>query len=118
MTIDVLRNDGDSVGRDDPTLVGNPGCAGGGRAVVTADSQVRLRPAGGSGRRVPLHLRGHELPRPACRSASIIISVREPLLTNEPPVAVDDTLTVEVGAIGSKDVTINDSRSRRSEQPR
>ena len=41
--------------------------------------------------------------------ASIIVSVREPLLTNEPPVTIDDTLTVEVGAIGSKDVTINDS---------
>ena len=32
-------------------------------------------------------------------SASIIVSVREPLLTNEPPIAADDTLTVEVGAV-------------------
>jgi hypothetical protein len=30
-------------------------------------------------------------------SASIIISVREPLVTNRPPETVNDSLTVEVG---------------------
>ena len=46
VTIDVLRNDGDT-GGDRPTLVGNPGCPSGGRAVVTADAQVRFDPPTG-----------------------------------------------------------------------
>ena len=107
VTVDVLRNDGDPAG-ERPTLVGNPGCAGGGRAAVTADGQVRYDPPPGQ---IGAFRCTYEVTnsRGLRASASIIISVRAPLLTNEPPVAVDDTLTVEVGTVGSIDVTANDT---------
>ena len=106
VTIDVLRNDGDPSG-ERPQLVGAPGCAGGGRAVVTPDGQVRFTPppdqsgafrctyevSNSSGLRA---------------SASIIVSVREPLVTNEPPDAVLDQLVVEVNETKSIDLTAND----------
>ncbi len=41
-------------------------------------------------------------------SASIIVSVREPEVTNRAPEAVIDTLTVEVGTVTSIDVIAND----------
>ena len=79
VTIDVLRNDGDPSG-DRPTLVGIPGCPSGGRAVVTADSQVRYDPpAGRAGAfRCSYEVRNSQGLR---ANASIIVSVREPLVT-------------------------------------
>jgi hypothetical protein len=106
VTIDVLRNDGDPSG-ERPQLVGTPGCAGGGRTVVTADGQVRFTP--------PLDQSGafrctYEVSNSIGlrASASIIVSVREPLITNEPPDAVLDQIVVEVNETVSLDVTGND----------
>ena len=106
VTIDVLRNDGDPSG-ERPQLVGAPGCAGGGEAVVTPDGRVRFTP--------PLDRSGafrctYEVgnSRGLRASASIIVSVREPLITNEPPDAVLDQLLVEVNETKSIDVTAND----------
>ncbi|MGI9645922.1 MAG: Ig-like domain-containing protein, partial [Ilumatobacteraceae bacterium] len=107
VTIDVLRNDGDPSG-ERPTLVGAPGCASGGSAVVTADSQVRFDPPPGrSGAfRCTYEVTNSQGLR---ASASIIVSVREPEITNEAPDAVDDTLTLEVEESGLIDVSANDS---------
>jgi hypothetical protein len=106
VTIDVLRNDGDPSG-ERLRLVGTPGCAGGGRTVVTADGQVRFTP--------PLDQSGafrcaYEVSNSIGlrASASIIVSVREPLITNEPPVAVLDQILVAVNETDSIDVTAND----------
>jgi hypothetical protein len=106
VTIDVLRNDGDPSGGR-PTLVGRPGCPGGGTATVTADSQVRFDP--------PLGRSGafrctYEVSnaRGLTASASIIVSVREPELTNLAPEANLDSLTVEIGKTASIDVVAND----------
>ncbi len=55
VTIDVLRNDVDPSG-DAPTLVGTPGCAGGGTALVDARSTGDLHPARTVDRSLPLHL--------------------------------------------------------------
>ncbi len=107
VTVDVLRNDGDPSG-ERPTLVGTPGCPTGGRAVVTADGQVRYDPPPG---RAGAFRCSYEVTnsRGLRAGASIIVSVREPLLTNAAPDAVTDNLTVEVGAIASVDVTANDT---------
>ncbi len=107
VTIDVLRNDGDPAG-DRPRLVGTPGCAGGGAAVVTADGQVRFDPPRGQ---VGAFRCTYEVTNSSGlrAGASIIISVRAPLLTNEPPVAVNDLLPVEVNTTQAIDVTRNDS---------
>ena len=106
VTVDVLRNDGDPSGGR-PSLVGRPGCATGGQAIVTADSQVRFDPPRGlSGAfRCTYEVTNSQGLR---ASASIIVSVREPELTNQPPEVVNDSLTVEVGQVGSIDVTSND----------
>jgi large repetitive protein len=107
VTVDVLRNDGDPSGGR-PSLVGTPGCPSGGRATVTADSQVRYDPPPGqSGAfRCTYEVTNS---RGLRASASIIVSVREPQVTNLPPDAVNDTLTVEVGATQSIDVVANDN---------
>lgn len=106
VTIDVLRNDGDPSG-ERPRLVGSPGCAGGGRTVVTADGQVRFTPPlGQSGAFRCTYEVSNSVGLRA--SASIIVSVREPLITNEPPDAVLDQLIVEVNETDSIDVTDND----------
>lgn len=106
VTVDVLRNDGDPSGGR-PTIVGRPGCPSGGQATVTADSQVRYDPpAGRSGAfRCSYEVTNEQGLR---ASASIIISVREPLVTNRPPVTVNDSLTVEVGETAAIDVVAND----------
>ncbi|NQY56258.1 MAG: tandem-95 repeat protein [Ilumatobacteraceae bacterium] len=107
VTIDVLRNDGDPSGSR-PTLVGRPGCPAGGVAVVTVDNQVRFDPpAGRSGAfRCTYEVTNA---RGLRASASIVISVREPQLVNEPPNAVSDRLTVEQETTASIDVTSNDT---------
>ena len=80
VTVDVLRNDGDPSGGR-LTLVGRPGCPSGGRATVTTDSQVRYDPpSGGSGAfRCTYEVTNA---RGLRASASIIVSVREPAITN------------------------------------
>jgi len=104
--VDVLRNDGDPSG-ERPRLVGTPGCASVGQAVVTADGQVLFTPpAGESGAFRCTYEVTNSVGLRA--SASIIISVREPLVVNEPPSALLDQLTVEVGTSDSIDVTAND----------
>jgi Bacterial Ig domain len=106
VTVDVLRNDGDPSGGR-PTIVGRPGCPSGGNATVTADSQVRYDP--------PLGRSGafrctYEVTnaRGLRASASIIVSVREPQTTNQPPEVVNDRLTVEIGETASVNVVAND----------
>ncbi|MEM8618224.1 MAG: Ig-like domain-containing protein [Actinomycetota bacterium] len=107
VTIDVLRNDGDPSGSR-PTLAGRPGCPAGGMAVVTVDNQVRFDPpAGRSGAfRCTYEVSNA---RGLRASASIVISVRQPQLMNEPPNAVSDRLTVEQETTASIDVTSNDT---------
>jgi Bacterial Ig domain len=106
VTVDVLRNDGDPSGGR-PSLVGRPGCPSGGLARVTADGQVRFDP--------PPDRSGafrctYEVTnaRGLTASASILISVREPEITNQPPEAVLDSLSLEVGTTASIDVLAND----------
>ena len=107
VTVDVLRNDGDPSGGR-PTLVGRPGCPSGGQATITADSQVRYDPPRG---RSGAFRCTYEVTnaRGLTASASILVSVREPEITNQPPVAVLDSLSLEVGETGSIDVLANDS---------
>jgi hypothetical protein len=106
VTVDVLRNDGDPSGGR-PTIVGRPGCPSGGQATVTTDSQVRYDPPRGRAGafRCTYEVTNEQGLR---ASASIIISVREPLVTNRPPETVNDSLTVEVGQTASIDVVAND----------
>ena len=106
VTIDVLRNDGDPSGGR-PTLVGRPGCPAGGTATVTADAQVRFDPpVGRSGAfRCTYEVTNA---RGLTASASIIVSVREPEITNLPPEADLDSVTVEIGETVSIDVLAND----------
>ena len=106
VTVDVLRNDGDPSGGR-PTLVGRPGCPSGGQATVTADRQVRYDP--------PLGRSGafrctYEVMNAGglTASASIIVSVREPAISNVAPEANLDSLTVEVNGTGAIDVLAND----------
>ncbi len=107
VTVDVLRNDGDPSGGR-PSLVGRPGCPAGGVAVVTVDSQVRFDPP--AGRSGVFRCTYEVINEQGLRaSASILVSVREPQLTNEPPEAALDRLTVEAGETASIDVTRNDT---------
>jgi hypothetical protein len=106
VTIDVLRNDGDPSGGR-PTIVGRPGCPAGGSATVTSDRQVRYDPP--PGRAGAFRCTYEVTNAQGLRaSASIIVSVREPEVTNLPPVAALDSLTVEVGATARIDVLAND----------
>ena len=106
VTVDVLRNDGDPSGGR-PRLVGRPGCPAGGDATVTADGQVRFDPPAG---RSGAYRCTYEVTnaRGLRASASIIVSVREPVITNLRPEANLDSLTVEVGETRSIDVLAND----------
>ncbi len=107
VTVDVLRNDGDPSGGR-PTLVGRPGCPSGGNATITADAQVRFDPpVGRSGAfRCTYEVTNA---RGLTASAFIIVSVREPAITNLPPEANLDSLTVELGQTASIDVLANDT---------
>ena len=106
VTVDVLRNDGDPSGGR-PTLVGRPGCPSGGSATITANGQVRFDPpVGQSGAFRCTYEVTNE--RRLTASASIIVSVREPAITNLAPEANLDSLTVEVGQTASIDVLAND----------
>jgi len=106
VTVDVLRNDGDPSGGR-PALVGRPGCPAGGQATVTADGQVRYDPPPG---RSGAFRCTYEVTnaRGLTATASIVVSVREPAITNLPPEANADSLTVDVGGTASIDVLSND----------
>ena len=106
VTVDVLRNDGDPSGGR-PALVGRPGCPSGGQATVTADGQVRYDPPPGQSGAFRCTYEVTNA-RDLTASASIIVSVREPAITNLPPEANGDSLTVEVGTTTSIDVLAND----------
>ena len=106
VTVDVLRNDGDPSGGR-PTLVGRPGCPSGGQATVTADGLVRYDPPSGQSGAFRCTYEVTNT-RGLTASASIIVSVREPVITNLAPEANLDSLTVEVGATASVDVLAND----------
>ena len=87
VTVDVLRNDGDPSG-ERPTLVGNPGCPAGGRAVVTADGQVRFDPPADRPERSAARTRSRTR-RPARRARRSSCRCASRVLTNVPPVAVE-----------------------------
>jgi len=106
VTIDVLRNDRDPSG-ERPSLVGSPGCPGGGRATVTADQQVRYDPPLGrdGAYRCNYEVQNSQGLR---ATASILITVRQPENLNQAPRAVVDTATINPGDSITRDVTQND----------
>ncbi len=107
VTLDVLRNDGDPSG-ERPTIVGQPGCAGGGTAVVTPDARVTYRPPTG---RSGVFSCTYEVrnSQGLSASATIVVSVLEPEVTNAPPVVENEDVTIEVGESIVIDLLANDS---------
>jgi hypothetical protein len=105
--IDVLRNDGDPSGQP-PALVGTPSCPAGGEAIVTVERKVQYTPPRGQ---TGAFRCTYEVTntRGLGDTAAIVISVREPELSNRPPVTVLDVLEVRPGESASVDVTSNDS---------
>ncbi|MEO6570704.1 MAG: Ig-like domain-containing protein, partial [Ilumatobacteraceae bacterium] len=106
VTLDVLRNDGDPSG-ERPTLLGVPGCPGGGTATVTADGRVTYRPPrGASGvfscRYQVTNSQG------LLASASIVVSVLEPSVTNVAPVVTNEEERVLIGSTTLIDLLAND----------
>jgi hypothetical protein len=97
VVIDVLRNDGDPSG-EVPTLLGDPGCPGGGTAAVTPDAQVRyVPPAGRTGAfTCTYEVRNSQ---GLTASGSIVINVVPAPLVNQPPVVPDSTQTVEADTV-------------------
>jgi Bacterial Ig domain len=107
VTLDVLRNDGDPSG-ERPTIVGTPGCAGGGRAIVTPDAKVTfVPPPGRSGVFTCVYeVRNSQELRD---DATIVVSVLEPEVTNRPPIVNNEEVTVHVGETVTIEVLANDS---------
>ncbi|MEQ9161836.1 MAG: Ig-like domain-containing protein, partial [Ilumatobacter fluminis] len=106
VTLDVLRNDGDPSG-EPPVLRGTPGCAGVGVATVTESSKVTYTP--------PLGRSGVfsctytvENSQGLQATATIVISVIEPPVTNQKPLARPDTIDAVFGERVSTDVLEND----------
>ncbi|NNE10632.1 MAG: tandem-95 repeat protein, partial [Ilumatobacter sp.] len=107
VTLDVLRNDGDPSG-ERPTIAGRPGCAAGGEAIVTPDSRVTFRPP--AGRSGVFSCRYEVTNTQGLRaSATIVVSVLEPEISNLPPDVNDEEVTVEIEETISVDVLANDS---------
>ena len=107
VTLDVLRNDGDPSG-ERPTLVGEPGCAGGGSAAVTPDNRVIYTP--------PPGLAGvfrctYEVTNSQGRraTAAIFVNVVEPDIANLAPIVVDEEMSVLVGGVLVVNLLQNDS---------
>lgn len=94
VVIDVLRNDGDPSG-ESPTLLGDPGCAGGGTATVTPDAQVRFVPPSG---RIGSFTCTYQVRNSQGLTArgSIVVSVVAAPIVNQSPVVIDSTRSVEV----------------------
>ena len=95
VTIDVLRNDVDPSG-EQPTLAGEPGCAGGGVAAVTSDDRVTFTPPPG---RAGVFSCTYQVTNsqglPA--NARNVNNVIAPPTINKPPVANDDQYTLDIG---------------------
>lgn len=94
VVINVLRNDGDPSG-ETPTLLGDPGCAGGGTATVTPDAQVRFVPPTG---RVGSFTCTYQVRNSQGLTArgSILVTVVAAPIVNQSPVVNDITRLVEV----------------------
>jgi hypothetical protein len=95
VTLDVLYNDGDPSG-EEPEIVGTPGCAGGGIARVRSDGRVTYTPPPG---RSGVFTCSYEVANSQGLrdTATIVITVREPAITNLPPVVPTISRTVEIG---------------------
>jgi hypothetical protein len=107
VTIDVLRNDGDTSGTV-PSLAGRPACPGGATGRVTADGRVQfVPPPGRSGtfRCTYTIVNTQRL----TATADIVVTVREPPVVNQPPLVVDEEVTLETGSSVDVDVLANDS---------
>lgn len=106
VTLDVLRNDRDPSG-ERPTLVGTPGCSGIGTASVTPDSKVTYTPPPG---RSGVFGCTYEVTNSQGlrASATITISVLEPVIVNDPPDVTDEQVTVLIGESIEVDVLAND----------
>jgi hypothetical protein len=107
VVIDVLRNDGDPSG-ERPVLVGQPSCAGGGSATVTAAGRVSFTPPSGATGVFRCSYRVANS-RNLEASATITITVEQAPVTNQPPRPADDALTVLVGETGTANVLLNDT---------
>jgi hypothetical protein len=94
VTIDVLRNDLDPSG-ERPTLVGTPGCPGGGTATVTNDDRVTYTPPAGQ---TGVFTCTYEVTNSQrlLAQATIVISVLPPSTTNQPPLVPDRNADVAV----------------------
>lgn len=107
VTIDVLRNDFDPSG-ERPEIAGEPGCAGGGTAVVTTNSRVTFTPPPG---RAGVFSCTYEVTNsqglPA--HARIIVSVIAPPTINKPPVVNGEQLALDTGESVAIDLLANDS---------
>jgi hypothetical protein len=107
ITLDVLRNDGDPSG-ERPTLIGTPGCAGGGTALVTVAAKVTFKPP--SGRAGVFRCTYEVTNTQGLRAtASIIVSVLEPAVANVAPVVANEDRTVELGEQLVVDLLQNDN---------
>ena len=107
VTIDVTRNDIDPSG-ERPTLTGDPGCAGGGKAVVTTDDRVTFTPPEGqAGLFSCTYQITNSQGLPA--NARIIVSVIAPPTINKPPVVDDEQVSLDVGEAVQIDLLANDS---------
>ncbi len=106
VTIDVLRNDGDPSG-ERPSLVGTPGCASGGTATVVGDDVRFDPPTDQTGRFVCRYEITNSQGLRA--SASIVVSVIQPEVANQPPDPVDDERTLGVEETIRIDPLANDS---------
>ncbi len=106
VTLDVLRNDGDPSG-ERPTLVGTPGCAGGGTAVVTPDARVTYRPPPGM---AGVFSCTYEVTNSQGlrAGAAIVVSVLEPEIVNLAPIVTDEEVTVVIGETLVIDLLAND----------
>lgn len=107
VTLDVLRNDGDPSG-ERPSLVGTPGCLGLGTAVVAADERVTYHPPPGQ---TGVFRCTYEVTNSVGlrASASIVVNVVPPVVSNQPPTVVNEEQVVTVGQTVIVDVLANDS---------
>lgn len=96
VTLDVLYNDGDPSG-EPPSIVGTPGCAGGGTARVNSDGRVRYTPPIG---RAGVFTCSYEVvnSQGLRDAATIVVTVLEPEIRNLPPIVGNISRTVEIGA--------------------
>ena len=106
VTLDVLGNDGDPSG-ERPTIV-SVGCAGGGIATVTPDSRVTYRPPPGRSGvfSCTYEVRNSQGLR---ASATVVVSVLEPAVTNAAPIVSNEDVTIEINDETTIDLLANDT---------